>query len=233
MTRRWHDWYIRATVARAIALPLSLSLLLAAACAHAARPLATEDAGIVPQNGVEIELGHDMTRESSLGTCHYAGAVVKTGISERMDLGMAIPVDISSSPAWGNINVCAKLLLAKNAAAGLPLVSRFGFCPGTGDYGTTLVSGFVAGPWTFHGNAGVTVAAADETGEALASGAVEFGLGTLSLVAEILHAGGTTEILGGVRWNAFKDIDLDAGLGTGLSDNSASLRTAAGLTVRM
>ncbi|MEI8218397.1 MAG: hypothetical protein WCG51_05055, partial [Elusimicrobiota bacterium] len=61
---------------------------------YGAYPLATDDAGIVKTNFYELEAGYDNCRGENVLLNQSCGISFKHGLTEKMDIGLSVPVQI-------------------------------------------------------------------------------------------------------------------------------------------
>ncbi len=92
------------------------------AFAFGARPFNTDDAGVVPSAGYELELGYDLW--NNMGAL---GMGFKHGITERMDIGLGMGFNIVSEPKNSFLlsELCLKYLILQDFFA-VSFATEFG-----------------------------------------------------------------------------------------------------------
>lgn len=237
-------------------LVLLAAVLLAAAAAHAAHPLVTEDTGTQGAGNVELELGN------SWGLDHGAHVYA---FAPQVSLGSSSNLDLIVQPSWldsrtppatrvqgpGDTNLDAKWrffgqapmslgvragIEAPTAATGLGL-SRTG-------YHAVAVATWDTAPLTLHGNLGyafVPEGAGGRSNVYHASAAAMFAYNeSLIFVAEGATDSSPVAVVGtrpavalaGVIYTARPGVDLDLGYLTGVNSAAAVHRWLLGVTIR-
>lgn len=97
-------------------------LVIICACfggAFAAYPLATDDAGTVKQNSFELESGYDNSKDHENLTSQASAFSFKHGVTERLDVGIAVPYQIKPSrdERMGAASMAFKFSLVKDVVA--------------------------------------------------------------------------------------------------------------------
>lgn len=232
----------------------ALALAFAVAPAFAARPLDTEDTGILEPGRVELELSMDATRTS--GDVAGAGtAVLNVGVVRRLEVSVELSaayVVLGAGPdeaRFGDVILGAKYRLldetpvrpAVLANLRLRLPTNDGAAGGQRgvDVLARLAVSKLFGPVTVTANAGYVFATADRTRDRwLASGALEYQLrGAWWLVTEVsavldARAGANVAITrGGVVYAVTRALRLDLAAGTRLTRAGPDLVATAGITI--
>lgn len=85
----------------------------------AAYPLATDDAGTVSHNSFELEAGYDNSMDHDNLTSQASAFSFKHGVTERLDVGIAVPYQIKPSrdERMGAASMVFKFSLVKDAVA--------------------------------------------------------------------------------------------------------------------
>jgi len=100
----------------------ALIAILSFACAggaFAAYPLATDDAGTVSQNSFELEAGYDSAKDVEDLSNQSSALSFKHGVTEKMDLGIALPYQIhpAGEEKMGAASLALKFSLVRDVAA--------------------------------------------------------------------------------------------------------------------
>ncbi len=235
------------------ALVLAAFALAFPAGAYAARPLSTEDAGVVDTGHAEAEVGFEYVKQADEEM--NLSCVLKYGLVNNVDAGVEVPyhfIDVKAGDdvdGLGDVSVCAKYHLwdegdtAPAAAVVFTLKTATGdeddgLGSGELDYGlnTALTKGL--GSVTAHANAGYTFVGGGE--DVFSYGlAMEYPLSeTVNIVGELT---GETAFDGdfdenpcqglvGLNWALGETVTLDVGVGFPISDASPDLTVTTGLT---
>jgi hypothetical protein len=180
---------------------LFLSNYVFIAIAFGARPLCTDDAGVVEKGKYELETGYDMTSDEQAGNISF-----KHGITDRMDIGISLPLQVKplEEDIFCPSGIGIKFMLVKDMVS-------FSFTNelGTSDY---IINGIFSKELSFisvHFNLGYEYTGiSGEKGEISYSGAFEFPVKKVDIVGEILNEEG---ILFGGRIHIKDCIALDTG----------------------
>jgi len=232
------------------------ALSFAAAPVFAARPLDTEDTGILEPGKVELELSMDVTKTP--GDVAGAGtAVLNLGVVRRLEVSVELSaayVVLGPGPdeaRFGDTILGAKYRLldetpvrpAVLANVRLRLPTHDGDGAGAvGQGGVDVLVRLAAsksfGPVTVTVNAGYVFATADRAGDRwLASGAVEHQLSRAWwLVAEVsalvgVRAGDVAVARGGIVYALTRAVRLDLAAGTRLTRARPDLIATTGITI--
>lgn len=203
------------------------SFLLAGSQAKAARPLNTDDAGIVERGAFELEMGYDFSRDEDHTQNQSLGISIKHGLIQRLDLCVALPYDIQPEEEFGDAQIGAKYLLSKETG-NLPALSlTFGCELGSSDFALTGIASKEIHDLVFHINLCYAVSGLKgEDGETIYAGAIEHGFSkSLTLVAEVVGEADTEEnaleaLIGG-NFPISEKVVIDFGIGRGFNTVSA------------
>ena len=209
-------------------------VLIAASGAWAARPLATEDAGIVPSRAIEVEFGSDLTGCRDGSREHGLGGVIKGGLTGRLDVGLGVPYRLGPESGWCPAQMSLKFAIWErgNSPGGLSLM--FSHCVGHGEYRLCGIASRELGSLRAHLNVSHEVPGEEGRGVSGLAAALELPAGrNFELVQEVAAEGDVMTSLSGARWSASNALAFDAGVGFGLNSSSPRVRTTAGLTVRL
>jgi len=239
---------------RSVLPAVALALVLAfPGAARAARPLSTEDAGVVEAGHAEAELGFEYVKQTDKEM--NVGCVLKYGLFTNADVGVevryqAIAVDDGEDVEGpGDVTFCARYHLRDEGDVLPAAAFVYSLKTQTGDEDDGLGSGDLdhglnaaftkkAGPVTVHANTGYTFVGGGEDvfsyGLALEVPVSE----TVNLVAEVT---GETAFDGdfdedpcqgliGVNGAVGETVTLDLGVGLPVSDASPDLTVTTGLT---
>ncbi|MCX5782570.1 MAG: hypothetical protein NT145_07735 [Elusimicrobia bacterium] len=85
----------------------------------AAYPLATDDAGTVKLNSYELEAGYDNCRDENKLLNQSCGISFKHGITEKMDIGLSVPLQVSpvKEERLGEASIILKFSLVRDILA--------------------------------------------------------------------------------------------------------------------
>ena len=191
---------------------LSVALVcVGAARARAAYPLATDDAGTVSRGGYELEAGYDSAKDAE-NLSNQSGALsFKHGVTEKMDLGLALPYQIHPAGAekLGAVSLALKFSLAENIAA-VSLSNELG----EKDYFLNAIYTKEFSAVKLHVNAGY-LSAGDETVKGAGSYglALEYPVGKFEAVCEAQgQEGGEGNALVGLRYRLKESLSVAGGL---------------------
>lgn len=188
-------------------------LLFLVSQSYAAHPLSTDDAGIVGTSAIEVEAGYETTKSAGASRGQVSGVSIKSGISERMDIGVSIPYTIAPLNAenCGNASLGLKFSLMKDILA-LSISNEAGAK-------AYFMNGILSWPMenmNLHLNAGYQSSGdPDIEGAAVYRLAYERCFTTIDLVGEVYHNGvDAGEWLVGVRYGFEKIgfVDMAAGM---------------------
>ena len=228
---------------------LIVGLILTSSPAFAARPLVTDDYGIVDNGKYELEAGFNLVRPMASGL-YESGLVLqlKRGFSGNFDLGLELPYNTDQS-GFADAVLHAKLKLVEfGEDEGLSLRGDVkltngnavtGLGSGFLDYGGMFILSKKAGPTIMHINAGYVVigdtmnCTTDDT--FLYNAAFEYPFDNgLDAVVEYTGLSCQIETLAnlqvGGRWQVSKSARLDAGYSfamNGVSNSAATMGLTA------
>ncbi|MDI6740750.1 MAG: hypothetical protein QME74_10365 [Candidatus Edwardsbacteria bacterium] len=155
-----------------------LLLLISSGISHAARPLATDDAGTVEKGKFETELSFDHCQYRPDGTCRTPGIQLKHGLTEKMDIGIAFahPTEkdaVGATVGWGMspLSVGLKMALFKEHRFLPDLSVSAGFETGDSGYRVNGIASREIAGVGLHLNLGCA-----SSGAAMARGAFATGL---------------------------------------------------------
>lgn len=220
-------------------LIILIGLLSLAPSTFAARPLTTDDAGTVDPQTFELEMGYDFNKNQDNSEDKSVNVSLKHGITERLDLCIALPYEVKPEQGLGSAEVGMKFSLLKEKE-NIPGVS-FTFSPrlGASEYALNGILSKKIGQINAHLNLGyVATGKVDEKGVTIYSGAIELPLSkNLVLVGEIVGEAdadsNTKDILIGLLGGSLQVLDalvLDLGISTGFNDASPKWKMTLGLT---
>ncbi len=197
----------------------------------AARPLATEDPGVVERDRIELEAGLESLRLCGGGREQALGFVLKAGLAERLDLGIETPYAFEPESGWDAASLSVKYALV--AVAPVPASLYFTHCLGGPGYGLAAVSSLSAGQFTFHMNAGFEAEGfAGGTAGFCYAAAMEYpAAGFAVLVGELTGYESELKSLLGARFGIGERMSLDLGVGFGVAESDARESFTAGLTL--
>jgi len=236
------------------ALVLAGLVMAFPAGAYAARPLSTEDAGVVDAGHAELEAGFEYVKQSDeeMGLA----CVFKVGLFNNVDVGVEVPygfIDVEAGDdvnGLGDVVFCAKYHLWDEGDNTPAVAIVFSLKPQTGDEDEGLGSGELdyglntaltkeLGAFTAHGNLGYTFVGGGE--DIFSYGlAAEYPLSEAvnivgELTGETAFDGAFNENpfqgLVGLNWAWGETVTLDVGVGFPVSDASPDLTVTTGLTV--
>ena len=188
-------------------------------CLEAARPFATDDAGIVEQNGCELELGGDFWEEQaslSLGFKH--------GLTERMDIGVGFGYTVKpdETKGFGQAELGLKFAL-------MPDLFAVSITGGLGDtpYNLNGIITYCFGPIEIDGNIGYEATGIEgQTGTAVYALALIFELEEIAVGAE---ASGNEDDLNawliGIRYEILEGFAVDCGISGGFESGAGNVAT--------
>jgi hypothetical protein len=212
-------------------------LLLVPAAVFAARPLSTDDAGVVDRGSYEVELGYDFLNDDADVESRSMGLSIKHGLTERFDFGIGIPYRIEPDDGLSNIEFAMKLaLFSLKSLAGSFVLN---YAPGESEYRVVGILSAEAGPVVTHINLGCTTVpdSEEENGLTAYAVAVEWPVsGKITLVSEVTGELGSgdgedpVEAILGVSFMAFDAASFDFGIGGGLNEESPEIKFTLGLT---
>ncbi|MBU2600391.1 hypothetical protein KJ849_07435 [bacterium] len=215
-------------------LIIMLGVLFLASQSFAARPLTTDDAGIVEKGTFELERGYDYTKNQNNTESQTTGLSLKHGLTDRLDFGLAFPYEIKPNKGLGSAELGVKFSLLKEKE-GLPgLSSTFSYQVGVLAYTLNMILSKGFGSLTCHLNIGFEATGqVTERGITTYSGAVEYSAikENLNLVAEVM--GNEDNLLMGLigtNFQAFKGVTSDIGLQFGFNNDSPKSGLTIGLT---
>lgn len=214
-----------------------LLLLIIPAAVFGARPLSTDDAGVVDPGSYEVEFGYDFLNDVDDIESHSLGLSIKHGMTERLDFGIGIPYDIDPDDGLSNIEFAMKLALFRIKSIAGSFVLNYE--PGESEYTVVGIISAEAGPFVTHINLGYTAIPDSEEEEGLTVYALAVELPVndkITLVSEVtgeLEGGdgaNPIEALLGVSFLTFDAMSLDFGIGEGLNEESSDIKFTLGLT---
>jgi len=154
------------------------ALLLSAAAAFAARPLATDDAGTVEPGKFETEAAFEHCQHRPDGTCQSPGIQLKHGLTDKMDIGVAVGHGTDkdadgNTVGWGMtpLAVGLKAALLREHKTLPDLSVSAGFETGASGWSVNGIASKEISGIGLHVNAGYNGA-----GEAMVRGSYGFGL---------------------------------------------------------
>ena len=197
-----------------------------AARAQAAYPLATDDAGTVSQGGYELEAGYDSAKDAENLSNQSSAFSFKHGVTEKMDLGLALPYQIHPADAekLGAASLALKFSLVKDIVA-VALSNELG----EKDYFLNAIFSKAFSAVKLHVNAGY-LSTGDETAKGAGSYglALEYPLGKFEAVGEVQgQEGGEGDALAGLRYRIRETLFVAGGLARDFKSGHA--RLTAGL----
>lgn len=202
-------------------------VLLAGSHTKAARPLTTDDAGIVEDGAFELEMGYDLSRDEDHTQNQTLGISIKHGLIQRLDLCVALPYDIQPEEKFGDAQVGIKYLLSKETG-NLPALSlSFGCELGRPDCALTGIASREFGDLALHINLGYGASGLKgEDGVTVCAGAIECALSkSFTLVAELVDEldadENALEALVGGNYRISEQVVLDLAVGKGFNTASA------------
>jgi len=216
------------------ALVLAGLVMAFPAGAYAARPLSTEDAGVVDAGHAELEAGFEYVKQSDeeMGLA----CVFKVGLFNNVDVGVEVPygfIDVEAGDdvnGLGDVVFCAKYHLWDEGDNTPAVAIVFSLKP-------QLTKEL--GAFTAHGNLGYTFVGGGE--DIFSYGlAAEYPLSEAvnivgELTGETAFDGAFNENpfqgLVGLNWAWGETVTLDVGVGFPVSDASPDLTVTTGLTV--
>lgn len=212
-------------------------LLFVSLAVFGARPLSTDDAGVVDLGSYEVEFGYDFSNEDNDVESRGLGLSIKHGLTERLDFGIGIPYDIEPDNGLSNIEFAMKLALfsIKSLAGSFVLA----YSPGDPEYTAVGILTAETGPLATHINLGYTTVpdSEEERGLTTYAVAVEWPVSDkITLVSEVTgelqdNAGeDPLEALLGVSFLTFDAMSFDFGIGRGLNEESSEIKFTLGLT---
>jgi len=208
-----------------IVLFFAVLVCAGAAQARAAYPLATDDAGTVSRGGYELEAGYDSAKDAENLTNQSSAFSFKHGVTEKMDLGLALPYQIHPAGAekLGAASLALKFSLVRDIAA-VSLSNELG----EKDYFLNAIYSKEFSAVKLHLNAGY-LSTGDETAKGAGYGlALEYPMGKLEAVGEAQgHEGGEGEALAGLRYRIKDALFVAGGLARDFSHGHT--RLTAGL----
>jgi len=237
---------------------ISVVTVIIPSISYAARPLSTDDAGVVEERHMEIEVGYEYVKQTDKE--NNLSLVLKYGIFEKLDLGVEIPYKFIGFSESDNVDGVGDILLTAkynftDETDSLPAFTlSYSVKTETGDNDKSLGSGEIdyslngiftkeIAKFTTHANLGYTFAGEPE-GESLDdifsySLAVEYPINeSLNIVGEIT---GETTFDGNFDDNPFigligfnyamnERMCFDFGLGLQISEASPDYQITTGLT---
>ncbi len=165
----------------------------------AARPFGTDDAGTVKSGGYELEAGYDLWEEDG-----FIGLGFKHGITERMDIGIALGFNLISEPKHSFVP--AELGL-KYALVPDMVAASFTAEIGSSSYTLNSILTRSFGPVEFDANLGYVTGDSSIT----YAGALIYNLNNLSFGGELLGDKETQNWLIGGRYAIKEGLMIDAG----------------------
>ncbi|OGS02335.1 MAG: hypothetical protein A2204_02445 [Elusimicrobia bacterium RIFOXYA1_FULL_47_7] len=186
------------------------TLFIFSGAVFAGHPLVTDDAGVVPREAYELEVGYESSRDASDLIDNNAGISFKHGITEKMDIGFSMPyhVDPAETENLGPVSVGAKFSLIKDTLA-LSLANELG----AKDYYINAIYSREIAAVKCSLNAGYL-----STGDAAVKGIGSYGVsaelpvGKFDILCELqAQEGGSGNGLAGLRYHLLENIFVAAG----------------------
>ena len=203
--------------------------------AFAGAPLATDDAGVFDEGLIELEIGYEALKSDSDDLEHSIGFALLTGITERLDFGLAFPLSIEPESGTGAAEIGVKYLFCESQNFLPSFAVTFSNELGTADYSVNTVYSWEFGDFPFNVNFGFASTADPETDEVITfSSNFEFPLRSLVFGFEIagetdLGNGETVvEVAIGVNFDIASDIGFFLGISAGLTDYADEFRIMSG-----
>ncbi len=214
-----------------------LLLLFVPAAVFGARPLSTDDAGVVDRGNYEVELGYDFLNDNADAESHSLGLSIKHGMTERFDFGVGIPYDIEPDDGLSNIEFAMKLaLFSLKSLAGSFVLN---YAPGESEYKVVGILSAETGPVVTHINLSYTTVpdSEEENGLTAYAVAIEWPVSDkITLVSEVTgelvndDGEDPVEAMLGAIFLAFDALSFDFGIGGGLNEESPEIKITSGLT---
>jgi len=214
-------------------LVLGVVFLVARVC-YPARPLKTDDAGTVEEGKFELEIGYDFVNNPNNDTGQSMYTSLATGLTDRVDFGIAVPYQIAPESGLDNAEIGLKFFLLKERAITPAISLTVGHNIGASEYALCGIASKEIGRFALHLNVGYNATGSvDEKGTITYSIGVEFsGDGKLVMVSEISgEENETIECFLGGRLQVSETIAFDLAGGLGLNEKSPDSSITLGSTL--
>jgi len=192
--------------------------------AFASHPLTTDDAGVLGAGGYELEVGYNNAYSDENIRNITSGISLKHGITDKLDLGLALPyqIDPVNNERFGEVALSLKFSLIKNLLA----ISYTNEC-GESSYALNAICSYEFKPFITHYNLGY-LQSGDKTINGITnySAAIEYPFEKIDFAAEVLgkdngsSQSGFVDWLIGVRYKLNEKNIVSAGLGKSFKDAS-------------
>lgn len=208
---------------RKISLAILISILLVYSIkSYGARPLTTDDAGIVEKGKYEFESGIDISKQDDNPTEQIISPSFKYGLTERVDFGFSFPYKLRPkvTEKLGACSMGAKFSIIQDKVS-FTITNELG----SKEYSLNGIYSLHLKELDIHFNLGYTTTADEnEEGETNYSFAFEkaFPDKKIDIVGEILGGKGLTDYLLGLRYH-LPEIDLDFAYGNGFKENNKKI----------
>lgn len=180
-------------------LRTAVLLLLGGAAVHAARPFATDDAGMVAAGAYELEAGYDLWQDAGAASIGF-----KHGLTEKMDLGVGFGFTTVTEPknSFSAAALCLKYALVPDL-----LSASFAAEIGSSSYAINGIFSRPAGPLAVNANLGYATGDSSIT----CALALLYPAGALTIGAEIGGDQETQTWLAGLQYILREGLVIDAG----------------------
>jgi len=189
-------------------------MAIMAANLYGARPFVTDDAGIVPSAGFELELGHEFWKNEGIFAVGF-----KHGLTEKMDIGIGFGYNLISGP--------------KNSFSGSELCLKYCFIPDM--LAASFSAGFDGSGYCLNGiftRCFGALEADANFGYSTADSSITFGLafiyGLERLTFGLECAGdddGLQNWLAGGKYHIVEDFAVDLGISGGFEEDIGNVAT--------
>lgn len=232
-------------------------LMIVAKGALAAHPLVTDDTSTQGHQNSQLELNSDWARSAG-ERAHAAAFTYSYGASDRLDVYANFPMTFSTPSGKGDVSIGMKWRFWQDARTSLALKPEVFFPTGDESRGlgngrtsaaVVLLASHGFGPWTVHGNVGLTAnryklsEVSNVFHQAIwrVSGAVAYAVSPHWTVMADTGIARNAEKAGNVNpvfilfaaiYSPQKNIDLDMGIKGGLNAFEVDRQLGAGVTIR-
>jgi len=215
-----------------------LFAFIAVSASYAARPLATEDSGIVGVGEWEVETGIESETDKTSTLTDSLGISVKTGINDDFDFGADTAYQSSGgTSSMGNSSIKAKYRFTEDdgGSPGLAVGGAITFPSGGGDNEISVTGILSKSLENIMLHLNISLSSAGSVSTTGYSGALEYLINeSVTIVGEIVgaSASGASQLdaLIGGRMGIADNMTVDVGLNINMSDNSPASKYTFGLT---
>ncbi len=218
---------------------LFMAVCMLVSTLYGARPLSTDDAGIVEENTYELETGFNFFKQLNNSIERSIDYSLKYGISDRIDIGFAFSQEIPQISHFSSVEFSVKFLFYKSKSFFPDVALSVSTVPGDSNYTLNLIASKEVKNFMFHLNIGYSVDPIAANNVVNYSIALEYSLSEkVNIVSEICMEETINMIekevvnyLIGVTYQLNENIILDTGFMIDINKITTKYAATAGFTL--